>query len=440
MNTRDRSFLLTGTRRSLLFSASLCLALFVGATRDDVVLARESREPGPPASVRAPVPARFVGRDPGLAPAAGGGLHVTYVRGDGDDARVLYRHLAADGTLAEPVFVSPAGAAIHARGEVPPRVVTLGRSHGASEAESLAIVYPVRMPGKWKGELWLQRSVDSGRTWTEPTTLHDDGVDGRPAGGSHGFVDAVALDDGAAAFVWLDNRDGAQGLRSARVEADGRVARNVTVDSVTCQCCATAVLASGGTVTVAYRDLESGVRDISLARSSDGGRSFGAPRPVSEDGWRIDGCPHTGPRLTEDGAGALWATWFTGRDPGIYAARLGPASFGDVDVGPRRAVALMSDAPRRFVAHPEIGRLPDGRVAVVYEATRDGSSTLEMRQISPAGEIGPPMTLADEGAFPRLLAREGRSWLSYTAVTGDGSTEVVIVALESLLGTSRRPR
>src|SRR5260221_14298741 len=59
-----------------------------------------------------------------------------------------------------------------------------------------------------------------------------------------------------------------------------------------------------------------GVRDIALARSADGGRTFQDPVRVSEDNWKIDACPDDGPAMTIDRRGVLHITWPTlVRDP-----------------------------------------------------------------------------------------------------------------------------
>lgn len=419
--TFDRS----SARLTLVALATLAAAAATAGACADRSGAREmgAREMKDTSAVPAVAPIRFAGRDPGLAPAADGGLHVAYVIDGDGGARVVYRRLAPDGAAGEPVLVSPPEVEVSAHGEVPPRIVSLGA--GEDTGASLAIAYTVRLPGQWQGEILLQRSRDQGGSWSSPERLHDDAG----AGGSHAFLDAIALADGAAVFAWLDNRDGAQGLRTARLGSDGVVAPNQSVDPLTCQCCATALLADGADVFVAYRDLEGSVRDISMARSSDGGRTFALLGQVSADGWQIDGCPHTGPRLAQDRGGALWATWFSGAKPGIYAARL---PVGGSSFAPRQPVAV-PDAARpgpTFVAHPEIGRLPDGRLVVLYESTRGDAAGLEMRTIAADAGLGPARRLVEEGAFPRLAASGGRTWLSYTAAGAD--SEVVIVDLEAL--------
>jgi hypothetical protein len=95
------------------------------------------------------------------------------------------------------------------------------------------------------------------------------------------------------------------GSRSgAPVETSGR--RDV------CFCCKTARWTRGSDVFVAWRPLfPGGVRDIAVARSADGGRTFSAPARVSEDNWKIDACPDDGPAMAVDGDGAIRVAWPT---------------------------------------------------------------------------------------------------------------------------------
>ena len=64
------------------------------------------------------------------------------------------------------------------------------------------------------------------------------------------------------------------------------------------------------------------IRNHVLRMSLDGGASFGAPVEISNDGWQVPSCPHSGPSLGRDRRGHLHVSWFTqGRteqEAGIY--------------------------------------------------------------------------------------------------------------------------
>lgn len=390
---------------------------------------------------------RFAGRDPGLSPARDGGLHLAYVVEDAEArARVAYRFLPAGGPIQDAIWVSPPELEIGARGETPPVIVE-------TTGGWLAIAYKVRLAGKRKGQLRVQQSRDRGATWSRAEMLHDD-TDNY---GAHSFLDGEATAAGAV-FAWLDNRSGAQGLRVARLDADGQISANETVDPQTCQCCATAVHAEGERVWLAYRDLDDDVRDIALARSvvagsvvagnvrgPDGTGSLGFEPlgMVADDGWRIQGCPHTGPRLATGGDGALWIAWFSGSQqsgaqPGIYVAK--SEDYG-TSFSPRRALAAPGSGGLQAVFHPELARLADGRLALFYEATRADGRAIEIRIAEPAGDSwGEPLRFDEEGVYPRVAAQGDVSFLAYTLSQEGAERQVVIASVERLLAAARAPK
>jgi hypothetical protein len=398
-------------------AAPVLLALAVGA---GLLGCQRAGGPVPAASeppdtgAQAPS-ARFPGRDPSLRwdPQAAS-LHVAYVEDAAGGPRIAYRRLGEEGL--GPVTVSPAGAAVSSHAEVPPVVEAL-------PGGTLLVAYTVSLPGKWKGEIHLQRSTDGGRRWSDPVVLHDDG--GR--GDSHSFVHVALGGRGEAVFAWLDDRDGRQGLVVAET-VDGRAVRaNRVVDDRTCECCGTALLAGpGGRLWLAYRDLdERSMRDIALATSTDDGASFAEPTPVSADGWELAGCPHSGPRLAWADPDALWVSWFTGAGPGVFAAvsRDGGRTFA-----PRELVAAPG-AGVSAVAHPEIAALPDGRVVVLYEATRgDGGRGVEARTRHPSGGgWSDARPLASGAVYPRFARRGERAALGWTRHAAGGATTIEVV-------------
>jgi hypothetical protein len=65
-------------------------------------------------------------------------------------------------------------------------------------------------------------------------------------------------------------------------------------------------------------------RHIAVASSTDGGTKFSAPVIVSDDRWKLQGCPVSGPSLSVDSAsGSLRIVWFAAGEegvPGLYFA------------------------------------------------------------------------------------------------------------------------
>ena len=246
-------------------------------------------------------------------------------------AGVVYRRLDGPESSPDhgPVAVSPPGVVTSAGGETPPVLQFLPDG-------TLVAAYTVPLPGRWQNRILLQRSTDGGATWSAPRPLPNGGDPGSQHQLSAAAVTGAATgsDHGGLVLAWLESRNGVRGLRAARTRDGERFEPDRAVDGKTCECCGTAArglsaiaaLAAPGRrrrrpVWLAYRDVDDGDRrDIHLAASRDGGATFAPPRPVSPDGWKLPGCPDQGPRLAEAPGGALWAAWFTGAEPGVYAA------------------------------------------------------------------------------------------------------------------------
>lgn len=290
-------------------------------------------------------------------------------------------------------------------------------------------------------DLRLARSTDGGRSF-EPAIYVNDDAGGRPT--SHTFHDLEVAPDGIVYASWIDGRNdeaesmggsvarrsvdaarhhhgpGAGGpeIRVARSTDGGRTfGPGVVVADGVCPCCRTSMAsARDGTLYVAWRKVfEGNVRDIVVARSDDGGRSFGAPARVHEDGWVLDACPHAGPGLAVDGDGALHVAWFTGSEtaPGLFHAVStdGGRTFG---------------APRALVegpvttSHARLARDDDGFVWIAWDDRRPGEGRIRVARARGAHEweeVAPEEPLT--GTLPAVSASSGRvavTWLDGDAV------------------------
>jgi hypothetical protein len=378
-----------------------------------------------PAAALPSFQAAFPGRDPALQWDAAGNLHVVYIEEQGEEAAVWYRRLGA--SPAGPVRVSPPGAKVNTSGNAPPVLAILRDG-------LLVTAYPVSLPGHWKSEIRVQRSTDRGVSWSAGILAHP------PSMGAHSYLSAAVTPAGLLTLAWLDNSSGHMGVQSATTSDGLTLSPRQTVDGSTCECCDTALLAGrGGSVWLAYRDLQQGegedVRDFRVVRSTapplfDGGTK------LSNDGWRLKGCPDTGARLAEAADGTLWAAWFTGGgQTGIYvtSSRDGGASFA-----PRTLVTPAKGLYR----HPEIGALPGNRTAVVYEGVNtEGAYPGHPRRArlrNPrTGAWSAARRVAPQGVFPRLAVAGERGALAFTCRAGQQTR--VVVADWQLLGNGGLP-
>jgi hypothetical protein len=245
----------------------------------------------------------------------------------------------------------------------------------AADGDRLTVVWSAKGTSDWgAGPLDSAYSLDGGRTWRAGGRVNDDG-----STGEHAFVDITSAGTGRVVAVWLDLRDGAHGLRTAASDDQGRTWRtNASIDTRTCECCWNTV-ATGwdGVLLSLYRDIP---RDMSLARSTDGGLTWTRSGWVGAFGWTINGCPDVGGGLTRGARpGELVALVWTGHEdrPGLYAVtstdngrtwgeptRIGHARARHGDIaGHASGMAASYDAS------------VDGRVHVGWAYSTDGGRT-----------------------------------------------------------------
>ena len=344
-----------------------------------------------------------------LAPD-GGGAWVAWVS-DGASSDVWVRHVAADGTAdPAPVRVNdvPGDAAPH--GQAPARVAAGPEGHVYVTWQNNQIVEGRAFPAS---DLRFARSTDGGRTFEPAIFVNDDA--GGPAA-SHTFHDMVVGPDGTVIVSWIDGRRGLSDpdIRLAASRDGGAsFGSSVVVDAGACPCCRTA-LAVGpeGTIYVAWRKHFPGdVRDVVVARSTDGGRSFDEPVRVAADGWVFPGCPHAGPALTVAPDGTLHVGWYTGKEGGAGLFRAtsvdGGLTFGapdpllEGDWVPPSQLSLAADA--------------HGEVWVAWEDRRLEDPAFHLAPSSRSTE----KTIPTAGVYPSVAtagARVGVAWLEAGAV------------------------
>jgi hypothetical protein len=272
--------------------------------------------------------------EPVTAAAPDGNFYVAWVNHDvKNQADVMIGRYDSQGKMrGAPVRVNPqAGVATAWRGDPP--------SVAVAEHGSVYVVWTARVEadGKKGTDLYLSVSNDMGQTFAAPVKINDDKVPG-----AHGMHSLSIAGDGRIYVSWLDERNVHVPKPSTKAEGHhmesnrelfiahstdgGRTfSKNRKIASEACPCCKTALaVAADGTLYVGWRHVLPGnYRHIAVTSSSDAGATFAKPVIVSDDKWVLQGCPVSGPSLAVNAAGVLKVLWYAAgeaNEPGLYFA------------------------------------------------------------------------------------------------------------------------
>lgn len=388
----------------------------------------------PPAPVRLGIPGT-VNRMPSLA--VSGNRVVAVWTSTLKDAMDVYAAISENGgaTFSTPQRVNDRPGDASSNAEQPPRV--------AVTQAAITVMWPSRLDGT--SAMRLARSTDGGRTFSHAMTLHD-----RALTGARGWHSLTPGRDGAVHAVWLDGRDADPSQRHQRgakhaggapnmagdprqdvyqavVSPDGAVAESHVARDV-CYCCKTAVaLGPGGRVNVAWRHIfPESIRDIAMATSPDGGRTFSPLARVSEDKWQLSGCPDDGPAMavgSNDAAHLVWPTLVNQTTPQkaiFYTTTMDGRTFA-----PR---TRLSGDDREDAAHPQIAVGSDGNIAAVWDEQQGDTRRVVARLASSMnGSFGPPQTL-NEGSsafYPHVISVRDGFAVAWAERAGEASAIVV---------------
>ena len=174
--------------------------------------------------------------------------------------------------------------------------------------------------------------------------------------------------------------------------------RDRKILSDVCECCRTNIqINSGGRLFLAYRTVPATgpmYRDIIVARSLDGGKSF-TPVRVSADNWEINACPVTGPGVCIGSDGRITVIWFTGGDrQGLYYATSG-------DKGASYSSAVLLETSQNLGKHAQAAALPDGRVFIVWDEKAEKIQIVR-GVLDPAKGMLEKRLVREESSYPTI--------------------------------------
>lgn len=358
--------------------------------------------------------------EPVTASAPDGGFYVAWVNHNANSQSdvMLARYDSEGATSGSPAMVNQqAGVATAWRGD-PPSVAVAG--------QTVYVLWTARVEsnGKKGTDLYLSVSYDQGKTFAAPVKVNDDKVPG-----AHGMHSLAVASDGKIYAAWLDERNisepepskhaGGHHMESNRelfvayssdggktFSANRKVAENV------CPCCKTAlVVAPDGTLYAGWRQVLPGnFRHIAVASSSDGAASFSSAVIVSDDKWMLQGCPVSGPSLSADANGTLKVVWYAaGEDaaPGLYFAETR-------DKG-------RTFSPRALLMQENVKGTPalagaNGRAVAIWQGAVGQQPETKIREI---GGKGDAVSVAANAELPSGVLSNGKLFVAYITKVGE---------------------
>jgi len=289
-----------------------------------------------------------------------GNIVLSWVRMNNDSSSAFCYAVSKDGkTLGSPVVI-PNSSKIQPHGENLPKIIF----KPSGEIIALWGASNPAAKNKYAGLVSYTQSFDDGKTWTNPRALTND-----TASFDQRYYDVSLLPDGEAAIIWLDNRKTSikegSALYFAKTDGKNGFQNERLISQQCCPCCRTDLFVdSKGGIHALYRGIiEDSIRDMVHIVSADGAKTFTVPQRINEDNWVINGCPHTGPTMTENNEGLHFA-WYTG---GNIAG-----SFYKLSSNGKNASEKAESISRRG-SHPQMATLSNNDVVVVWDELVEGS-------------------------------------------------------------------
>jgi len=303
--------------------------------------------------------------------------------------------------------------------------------------DEIYLSWTKKTEGRFTGDIRFSRSLDSGVTFTPPTTINDDGVIT-----GHRFDSMTVSRDGTIFIAWIDKRDNQKQKNKSpdakpnRKKQNGAIYTSFSVDSGktfsknkklaenSCVCCRIAITpTTENSVAISWRHVyEGSIRDHAFAIINTKGTQL-MPTRVSKDNWQIDACPHHGPSIIEDKYKKLHLVWFTASEKrkGIFYGRLNSTNS--------QADNLVNLSNQPSASHPYIISNEKMLLAVWKEFNRNTTQIKQVVSTDFGKNWSEPAVVtetAGESDHPLLLTNKNKFWLSWS--TEQEGLRIIILA------------
>jgi hypothetical protein len=318
---------------------------------------------------------------PQVAVAPGGRFHVVFGKGN-----AIFHTSSPDGrTFTAPVRV----------GELDKLALRMRRGPRLAATDQSITITAI---SHTDGNLHAWTSGDHGATWQEGQRLNE------PARSAREGLHAMIGDGrGFIATAWLDLRNGGMELWS-RVSRDAgatwapEVRVYASPDGQICACCHPSLaLGPGGEVIAMWRNALGGARDLWMAESRDGGRTFGPAQKLGSGSWKLNACPMDGGAIAVAADGTATSVWR--REKAVFLSTAANREERLADGSTQPVIAIADGIPvviweeagglkiqrdheppawlARNARAPALAALPKGGFIAVWESSANGISSLQ---------------------------------------------------------------
>jgi hypothetical protein len=240
-----------------------------------------------------------------------------------------------------------------------------------------------------------------------------------------------ATPDNSLLVGWIDRRVDnpiPRSLYLTRISDTGaQLTSSYKIGGELCECCRLGIAFADGGKTVYMVDRQVSdkqIRNHALRKSTDGGKTFDEPVEISDDGWQVPSCPHSGPTIGRDARGYLHVTWFTlGRsekEAGIYYS----VSKDDGRSFTPRQLVHANTAPE--ILHTTLVVANNGTVYFAWDNLDDqNKAQVFVRSLAPDGQTWSPVRqisrTAGNASRAMLALSNSRLHVAWTETEGERS-------------------
>jgi hypothetical protein len=361
--------------------------------------------------------------EPAIAAAPDGSVYVVWVNhGAKSQGDVMIAHFTGDGQMQ--------GAAVRVNSQ--PGIATAWRGDPPTVAiapdQSVLVGWTARVESEsgQATDIYLSSSRDHGQTFDAPVKVNDD-----PKPAVHGMHSLTVARDGRVYVAWLDERNvspikdmnmdakaaghhmesNREVFVAASTDGGRSFAKNQRVATDACPCCKTALATtSDGRVYLSWRQVLAGdFRHIAVASSPDHTQTFTTPVIVSDDQWVLSGCPVSGAALFAGNDGSVQVLWYSegkNGETGLYSSI---TKDQGITFGPRQLVAtgVVRGTPVFFDKR--------GGPAAIWQAVQGNIGTVQIVPRVGDATTSNSFIVVTNAELPAATANNARVFVAYIA-------------------------